>query len=62
MALIREKYLNSVFGQCPRILCNKQMVLPVGVSNETGYSRVKVCMYYDYRYIAPNAKRFTSLE
>jgi casein kinase II subunit beta len=42
LALVREKYLNSVYGQCPRILCDKQMLLPIGLSEELKYSRVKV--------------------
>jgi len=42
MSFVREKYLNSIYGQCPRVLCDKQMLLPLGISNEFGYSRVKV--------------------
>jgi casein kinase II subunit beta len=42
LALAREKYLNLVYGYCPRILCNKQAVLPIALSNELKYSRVRV--------------------
>jgi casein kinase II subunit beta len=42
LALIREKYLNGVYGHCPRILCDKQILLPVGLSEDLKYSRVKV--------------------
>jgi casein kinase II subunit beta len=42
LALMRQKYLNSVFGNCPRILCDKQNLLPIGLSEELKYSRVKV--------------------
>jgi casein kinase II subunit beta len=42
MAFIREKYLNAVYGHCPRILCNKQILLPLGLSEHLKYSRVKV--------------------
>jgi len=42
LALMREKYLNNVFGNCPRILCDKQNLLPIGLSDELKYSRVKV--------------------
>jgi casein kinase II subunit beta len=42
MALIREKYLNAVYGHCPRILCNKQILLPMGLSEQLKYTRIKV--------------------
>ncbi len=42
LALIREKFLNGVFGHCPGILCNKQYLLPLGLSEELKHSRVKV--------------------
>ena len=42
LALLREKYLNGVYGHCPRILCDKQILLPVGLSEDLKYSRVKV--------------------
>ena len=42
MSLVREKYLNGVYGTCPRILCNKQTVLPIGLSNDFKYARVKI--------------------
>ncbi len=41
-ALIREKFLNGVYGNCPRVLCNKQILLPMGLSEDLKYSRVKV--------------------
>ena len=42
LALMREKYLNGIFGHCPRILCDKQVLIPVGLSEDTKFSRVKV--------------------
>ena len=42
LALIREKYLNGVYGTCPRILCDKQILLPIGLSEDEQFSRVKV--------------------
>jgi casein kinase II subunit beta len=42
LAFMREKYLNGVYGHCPRILCDKQILLPVGLSEDLKYSRVKV--------------------
>ena len=42
MGLMREKFINGVFGYCPRILCNKQVLLPVGLSEDLRYSQVKV--------------------
>ena len=42
LALMREKYLNGVYGRCPRIMCDKQILLPVGLSEDLKFSRVKV--------------------
>ncbi len=55
LAMIREKYLNGVYGHCPRILCDKQILLPVGLSEDLKYSRVKVSFYL-YRFIVRNAR------
>lgn len=40
--LMREKYLRGEFGQCPRVLCESQNVIPIGVSEELKTCRVKV--------------------
>jgi hypothetical protein len=40
--MMREKYTAGHFGTCPRVLCNGQMVLPIGMSEYLKYSRVKV--------------------
>ena len=42
LALMREKYLNGIFGRCPRVVCDKQVLIPVGLSEDTKYSKVKV--------------------
>ena len=42
LALMREKYLNGVFGRCPRVVCDKQVLIPVGLSEDIRYSKVKV--------------------
>ena len=42
LAMMREKYLLGRFGVCPRVLCERQNVLPVGMSEELRTSRVKV--------------------
>ncbi|MCQ2818825.1 MAG: hypothetical protein MJ252_16285 [archaeon] len=42
LELMKGKYINDVFGSCPRILCNRQLVLPIGMSEELSISRVKV--------------------
>lgn len=42
LELMKGKYLNNVFGACPRILCNRQLVLPIGMSEDLSISRVKV--------------------
>ena len=42
LSLVREKYLNGIYGICPRILCHKQTVLPYGISDYPKYSRVSI--------------------
>ena len=39
---MRNKFLNGTFGICPRVLCEKQLVLPIGMSEELSISRVKI--------------------
>jgi len=41
-AVMREKYLAGRFGVCPRVMCERQYVLPLGLSEELRTSRVKV--------------------
>ncbi len=40
--IMKAKFLNGVFGVCPRVLCDRQLVLPVGMSEDLSISRVKV--------------------
>ena len=42
LAAMREKYLAGKFGHCPRVMCQKQNVLPVGISEDLKIGRVKV--------------------
>lgn len=42
LAYMREKYLLGEFGSCPRVMCKRQYVLPIGVSEELNSSRVKI--------------------
>eukprot|EP01017_Pseudomicrothorax_dubius_P028635 TRINITY_DN3412_c0_g1_i4.p1 TRINITY_DN3412_c0_g1~~TRINITY_DN3412_c0_g1_i4.p1 ORF type:complete len:275 (+),score=37.30 TRINITY_DN3412_c0_g1_i4:65-889(+) len=42
LSLAKEKYLKGKFGTCPKVVCDHQHVLPVGLSEELRTSRVKV--------------------
>lgn len=42
LAMMREKYLTGKFGECPRVMCENQNTIPVGLSTDTKLSRVKV--------------------
>ncbi|CAG9328714.1 unnamed protein product [Blepharisma stoltei] len=42
LALMREKYLSGKFGTCPRVMCERQNVIPVGISDVLKTSRVKI--------------------
>lgn len=41
LAMMREKYTLGTFGNCQRILCDRQLCLPIGLSEELSTSRVK---------------------
>ncbi|KAM3136442.1 hypothetical protein pb186bvf_011400 [Paramecium bursaria] len=41
-AIMRERYLQGKFGYCPRIYCEKQHVLPIGLCEDLKTTRVKV--------------------
>jgi casein kinase II subunit beta len=42
LAMLKEKYLSSEFGQCPRLLCQNQTCLPIGLRDDPRQSMVKV--------------------
>lgn len=42
LAMMKEKFILGNFGYCPRVLCERQNVLPIGVSEDLSTSRVKV--------------------
>ena len=42
LAKVYQKYLQGVFGYCPRALCDRQKTLPVGLSDSLKTSRFKV--------------------
>ena len=39
---IYQKYLLACFGNCPRVYCDKQKLLPIGFDDKLRHSRVKV--------------------
>ncbi|CAD8055303.1 unnamed protein product [Paramecium sonneborni] len=41
-AIMRERYLQGKFGHCPRIYCEKQNVIPIGLCEDLKTARVKV--------------------
>jgi casein kinase II subunit beta len=40
--MMKDKYQKGIFGVCPRVLCERQHLLPIGMSEELRTSRVKV--------------------
>lgn len=38
---MRNKFLNGTFGTCQRVLCERQLVVPIALSEELSISRVK---------------------
>jgi len=47
---MREKFLLGKFGVCPRVLCERQAVLPIGMSEELRTSRVKVLSTFSFEF------------
>lgn len=45
---MKHKYVTGCYSTCPRLLCDNQPVLPIGLSDELNKSRVKVRNYYYY--------------
>ena len=39
---MRNKFLVGTFGGCPRVLCERQLVVPVAMSSDLSISRVKI--------------------
>lgn len=39
---MRNKFLNGIFGACPRVLCDRQLVVPIAMSEDLSISRVKI--------------------
>jgi casein kinase II subunit beta len=42
LSAIREKFISGDFGICPRVMCEKQKVIPIGTSDQIGISRIKI--------------------
>jgi casein kinase II subunit beta len=42
LAIMRERFLASRFGVCPRVMCEKQNCLPIGISEDVKIARVKI--------------------
>lgn len=42
LALVRDKFLNREYGWCPRVFCKGTNVIPIGLSDTTDVSTVKV--------------------
>ena len=42
LAIMRERFLQGRFGYCPRVYCEKQHVIPIGLCEDLKTTRVKV--------------------
>lgn len=58
---IKNKFLNAEFGYCPRVMCERQIVLPIAMSEDLSISRVKVfCPKCEEVYVPRN--RFVDID
>jgi casein kinase II subunit beta len=53
---MRTKFLNGVYGACPRVLCDRALVLPIGMSEDLSISRVKVLNIYKIKVFCPRCE------
>jgi len=42
LQVMREKYLKGTFGTCPRVLCDRQHVLPIGTTEEPRNAQLRI--------------------
>ncbi|CBZ53709.1 putative casein kinase II beta chain [Neospora caninum Liverpool] len=42
LAQMREKYISGQFGECPRVLCDRHPVLPLGISPDLSSHRLRL--------------------
>jgi len=56
LSVMREKYVKGVFGTCPRVLCQRQHVLPIGISEELCAAKVKMFCPLCEQVYAPQSK------
>jgi casein kinase II subunit beta len=59
---MREKYLAGKFGTCPRVYCEKQNVIPIGISEDSKIARAKVYCPRCKDVYAPNKKKMTDVD
>lgn len=59
---MEEKFKAGEFGVCPRVLCNGQNVLPVGVSDIAGLMSVKLFCPNCQDVYFPNSRRYHTID
>ena len=59
---MRERYQVGKFGNCPRVLCEKQNVIPIGISEDSKIARVKVYCPRCKDIFVPNKKKMADVD
>lgn len=55
LQVMKEKFLKGVFGTCPRVLCDRQHVLPIGELEELRTAQLKIyCPKCEQVYVPMN--------
>lgn len=59
---MRQRYLAGKFGTCPRVLCEKQNVIPIGISEDSKIARAKVYCPRCKDIFNPNKKKMADVD
>ena len=57
-----DKFKNAEFGRCPRVLCQNQAVLPIGISDKPGLKGLKLYCPHCEDVYTPSSRRHANVD